>query len=140
MFKIKILSVGKTKECWLDQALNEYLKRLSSIATIEFAWAKNDIQLLQLVKKETRVICLDPQGKLMTSEQFSSFVYEKLVSGGTYLTFVIGGPEGLPLEIKQNSILISFSPLTFTHQIIRLLLLEQLYRAFEISKGSQYHK
>jgi 23S rRNA (pseudouridine1915-N3)-methyltransferase len=140
MYKIKILSIGKTKEVWLEEALNEYLKRLQPVAAFEFNWAKNEKHLLELARKETCAICLDANGKLMTSEQFSLFIHDGLLKYGSRLTFVIGGAEGLPSELKKNRDLISLSPMTFTHQATRLVLLEQIYRAFEIAKGSKYHK
>lgn len=140
MLKIKIYSVGKTKESWLEDALEEYLRRLKPTATIEFLWAKNDEQLTDLVAKESTTICLDPKGKSMTSEQFSNFLMGKLEEGGSRLAFVIGGPEGLPQVLKKSYTLFSLSPLTLTHQLTRLVLLEQIYRAFEIAKGTPYHK
>lgn len=136
MIKVKIFSIGKTKESWLEEALQEYTKRLKSTATFEWLWAKNNDQLIEWVESEDSVICLDPNGKLMTSEQFANLV-EK---GGSRLSFVIGGAEGLPEKLKKNYFLLSLSPLTLTHQMTRLLLIEQIYRAFEIKKGSQYHK
>lgn len=139
MFKIKVFSVGKTKEEWLEEALKEYLKRLSPVAQIEFIFAKNDEQLLSLTSKEENLICLDPKGKLLDSLEFSKELFEALQKGGSRIGFVIGGPEGLP-KILRNRELISFSPMTFTHQLSRLILVEQIYRAFEIEKGSKYHK
>lgn len=140
MLKLKIFSVGKTKEPWLEQALEEYLKRLKPVLTIDFVWAKNDDQLLSLVEKEPLVLCLDAEGSLMDSPQFASYLLSKFEEGGSRLAIVIGGAEGLPEKLKRNRSLISLSRLTFTHQIVRLVLLEQIYRAFEIAKGSQYHK
>lgn len=140
MIKIRIISVGKTKESWLEEALDEYVKRLRSTLQVEFAYAKNDAQLLEWLGKESRVIALDPQGKLQTSEAFSSFLYEQIEAGGSRLAFVIGGPDGLPPSLRKNALLLSLSPLTFTHQLARLVLLEQLYRAVEIAKGTPYHK
>jgi 23S rRNA (pseudouridine1915-N3)-methyltransferase len=139
MFKIKIISVGKTKEAWLDAALEEYVKRLKPLAALEFIWAKNDDQLVLLVQKEPLVICLDPGGTLHDSEQFAGLLMRKLQEGGSRLCLVIGGPEGLPPDLKQNALL-SLSPMTMTHQIVRLVLIEQIYRAFEMAKGSKYHK
>ncbi len=138
MFKIRVLSVGKTKESWLDEGIHEYVKRLQPTATFEFVWAKNDAHLIQLSVGHL-LICLDPAGAMMTSEQFASLLEAKLVQGGSRITFVIGGPEGLPPELKKDTLL-SLSPMTTTHQIARLLILEQIYRAFEILKGSPYHK
>jgi 23S rRNA (pseudouridine1915-N3)-methyltransferase len=141
MHKIKILSVGKTKEPWLEEALAEYLKRLQGMISIEFILAKNDEQLLNLASKESTLICLDPKGEAVTSEQFCDCLFNNLSKGGCRLAFVIGGPEGLPSCLRIGSYpLISFSHLTFTHQIARLILVEQIYRAVEISKGTKYHK
>ncbi|MBS4168886.1 23S rRNA (pseudouridine(1915)-N(3))-methyltransferase RlmH [Parachlamydia sp. AcF125] len=140
MLKIKILSVGKTKETWLNTAIEEYQKRLQGQVEMEWVWAKDDPQLMALVSREPLVVCLDPQGKMLSSEQFSSFLMRKLEEGGSRLTFVIGGAEGLPLFLKQNKEAISLSLLTFTHQIARVVLIEQIYRALEIAKGSRYHK
>jgi 23S rRNA (pseudouridine1915-N3)-methyltransferase len=140
MYKIRVLSVGKTKEQWLESAISEYLKRLQQTATIEFVWAKNDEQLISLAQKDEGIVCLDPAGPMMNSDQFSSFLLKKLETHGSRLTFIIGGAEGLPPILKQTFPLFSFSPMTFTHQMVRLILIEQLYRAFEIDKGSRYHK
>lgn len=140
MYKLRIYSVGKTKEEWLESAIAEYVKRLQPIAAIEFLLAKNDEQLVAFVEKEGAVVCLDPAGQMMDSEKFSSFLIKQLEAGGSRLAFVIGGPDGLPAMLRKKYPLLSFSPMTFTHQIIRLILAEQLYRAFEIAKGSRYHK
>jgi len=140
MHKLRILSIGKTKETWLEEAIDEYLKRLSKTLSIEFVWTKNDEQLLALASKEPILVCLDAAGRMMDSEAFSTFIVKKFEEGGSRLTIVIGGAEGLPMQLKQHSTLISLSPMTFTHQLARLVLVEQIYRAFEIDKGSRYHK
>lgn len=140
MQKIKIISIGKTKEKWLQEAISEYTKRLSPYAQIESIWGKDDDHLLKLLINEKNIICLDPFGQEMNSEEFSQFLQASLLEGGSRLTFVIGGAEGLPLILRQKYPLLSLSKLTFTHQFARLLLIEQIYRAFEISKGTKYHK
>lgn len=140
MHKLRILSIGKTKETWLEEALDEYIKRLSKTLSIEFIWAKNDEQLLLLASKEPTLICLDAAGKMMDSENFSTFIIKKFEEGGSRLAIAIGGAEGLPASLKQHATLISLSPMTFTHQLVRLILVEQIYRAFEIDRGSRYHK
>lgn len=134
MYKFKILTIGKTKETWLEEALEEYSKRLKSQAEISWMFAKDDEQLVQLASKEARKICLDASGKLMNSEEFSHYVL-----GYPRLCFIIGGADGLPEPLKKETSL-SLSRLTFTHQIVRLILIEQIYRALEIAKGSPYHK
>lgn len=140
MYKLRILTIGKTKETWLEKALDEYTKRLSKILSIEFVWAKNNEHLLLLASKEPRLICLDSSGKMMESKTFSTFIIKKFEEGGSRLAIVIGGAEGLPMPLKEHHVLISLSPMTFTHQLVRLILIEQMYRAFEIDKGTQYHK
>lgn len=140
MIKVKILSVGKTKEKWLEEACEEYIKRLKPILQFELMWAKDNLQLIEWIKKEENYICLDPTGQLFDSIQLSQFLKQSWEKGGSRLTLIIGGAEGLPKEVKQHATLISLSPLTFTHQITRLILIEQIYRATEIDKGTQYHK
>lgn len=136
MIKIKIYTVGKTKENWLEGALSEYHKRLTGEITIEWIIVKELGPI-----KENSYICLDPQGKQYTSTEFANFLEKESVEQGSKLIFVIGGPEGIPQEIKvKASYMISFSKLTFTHQIARLILLEQLYRSVQIKRGTRYHK
>jgi 23S rRNA (pseudouridine1915-N3)-methyltransferase len=142
MIKIKIVSVGKTRELWLEQALAEYFKRLQKTILFECIWAKEDAHLLALVEKEEHLVCLDPAGKMMTSEEFASFFGSYMQETGSRMCFVIGGAEGLPPALKRRSKnqLLSLSSMTFTHQLTRLILIEQIYRAMEILKGSKYHK
>ena len=140
MIKLKILSVGKTKEKWLNDAFDEYKKRLSSSVSIESGWAKDDHQLIEWSQKEHNFLSLDPAGRQFASEEFASFLTEQWEKGGSRLTLIIGGAEGLPEVIKKRGTLISLSPLTFTHQMTRLVLIEQIYRATEINRGSHYHK
>lgn len=140
MYHLKILSIGKTKEKWLDDAIGEYTKRLRPYLKIEMLWAKDNAQLIDWTRKESSYLCLDPKGKTFTSEKFSKFIIKEWEKGGSHLTMVIGGAEGLPSELQKNGLLISLSLLTFTHQITRLVLVEQIYRALEIHRGSAYHK
>ena len=141
MIKVKIYIIGKNKETWLQAALQEYTQRLQSTLSIEWILAKNDLQLQQFLSKEPHYICLDPKGKAFTSEAFSAFLIGLFRTHESRLQFVIGGAEGIPLEISAKaSQKISLSPMTFTHQITRLILLEQIYRAIEIDRGSEYHK
>lgn len=136
MIKIKIVSIGKTKESWLNEAIQEYLKRLTGTVSIEFVFWKDDAQLVSYVNEEEGVVCLDPEGEQLDSPQFA----QSLAKHGSRITFVIGGSDGLPASLKQKFPLISLSKLTFTHQLTRLVLVEQIYRAYEILKGSKYHK
>ncbi len=141
MYRIKIFSIGKTKESWLLEACAEYEKRLKSIITLEWIFAKNNEQLKSFLSKEETYIALTPEAKQLSSELFSLQVYSWLEDFGSRLSFVIGGAEGLEEElIKKAFDTISFSKMTFTHQMTRLVLIEQIYRATEIHKGSGYHK
>lgn len=140
MLKLKIISIGKTKEEWLHEAIEEYVKRLSPLLKIEFTWAKNNNHLMELLADEPVVICLDAAGKMFNSEQFSEYLHKQFVKAKSRLVMAIGGAEGLPEEIKNAFPCISLSPMTMTHQIVRLVLVEQIYRAFEIAKGTKYHK
>lgn len=139
MLKLTILSVGKTKEKWLEEAFEEYIKRLKPYVEINCMWVKTNAQLTECAKKEKFCIGLDPAGHLMDSPEFSEFMMKSWEKGGSSVTMLIGGAEGLPKELKTGQ-LISLSYMTFTHQITRLVLIEQIYRAIEISKGTQYHK
>lgn len=138
--KIHIISVGKTKESWLQEAVSLYQERLLRSVQFQFSWVKDNDQLIQLTSKERRVVALDPLGKTFSSEEFSDFFYKEIEAGGAQLAFIIGGAEGLPPEIRSRYPLFSLSRLTFTHQITRLILVEQIYRAIQIRQGTQYHK
>lgn len=139
MIQIKILVVGRAKEPWLEEGVGEYKRRLGATAKLETIWVSDDAQLLRLVAKEPLAVCLDITGQGYSSDQFSQWLSARVVEGGSRLTFVIGGADGLPKELRQSSLeKISLSPLTFTHQLARLVLAEQLYRAFEILRGSPY--
>ena len=141
MLKIKALAVGKCKELWLKDALSQYEKRLSPMVDLEWVILGTDAALKGALATESQFVVLDPKGVLLDSPAFSSKLMKWLSEGGSRLTLVIGGPEGIPEEISRKAFFrLSFSPLTFTHQMVRLILIEQIYRAFEIMKGSPYHK
>lgn len=138
MLKVKVITIGRCKEAWLSQALSEYENRLKSRLQIEWILVEQREALIEKTLKEPRFIALDLKGEPMTSEQLSKNLFTKW---GSRIVFVIGGAEGLPSQIiERASFLWCLSSLTFTHQIVRLLLVEQLYRAIEIERGSSYHK
>jgi 23S rRNA (pseudouridine1915-N3)-methyltransferase len=139
MYKIKIVSIGGWKEPWLSAAVEEYSRRLRPNLSIEWIHPKDNTQLLQLAEKADRPVALDPNGKLRSSPDFSTWLIDAFEKRGCRLTLLIGGPDGLPEEL-QVAEKISLSPLTFTHQLTRLILMEQLYRALEIARGSPYHR
>lgn len=150
--KVNIRIVGrKSSEPWLEEGCAMYETRLRpSNVEVETTWHKDNPALVKGVESDRQkghsVVLLDPLGTTKTSERFAEDMYEWLDRGGSRLSFVIGGAEGLPTELRYPSngsskpTMISLSSLTFTHQFARLLLIEQIYRATEIRKGSGYHK
>jgi 23S rRNA (pseudouridine1915-N3)-methyltransferase len=138
--EITILSIGKNKESWLEEGCSLYIKRLRPTMTINCLWLRDDAQLIRAATQQRHVVCLDANGMTFSSEEFATFFNKQIELGGARLAFVIGGATGLPAALKKGYPLISLSPLTLTHQMVRLLLLEQIYRANEILRGSPYHK
>lgn len=153
MKKIRILAVGRLKIPYWQQAAEEYKKRLTRMINIDEALAKDaDARLPmperlaheaerlgKLRRPSDLLICLDERGGAYTSEEFAAFL-QKLHASGKIPCFVIGGAYGLAASIKQESAhLIALSAMTFTHEMARVLLLEQLYRAETIMAGTGYH-
>ena len=157
--KIKLYCIGKLKEQYLKDGINEYLKRISAYSNIEIVEvadskvkdnpnssyiekAKNEEgeRVLKLLKNDY-LVGLDLNKKEQTSEEFATFLQSKLVEGGSSVSFVIGGSYGLSDALKNKcNTSISLSKLTFLHQMTRLILLEQIYRAFKILNNETYHK
>jgi 23S rRNA (pseudouridine1915-N3)-methyltransferase len=158
--KIKIVSVGKLKEKYLIQGINEYLKRLQpyakvgilevpdekapenlSDAEIEIVKNKEGERILKNLSPDTYVIALAIEGKMLSSEDLAAAFEDLMLQGKSDLTMVIGGSNGLSDEVlRRADFKWSFSKLTFPHQLMRLILVEQIYRAFKIIKGEPYHK
>lgn len=151
---IKIIALGSIKDFYLKEGINEYLKRISPYAKIQIVEiAEQKIhknidrysikkmeaeEILKHLKSDEYLICLDEKGKNHSSLDFSKLIEKIKVKGK--ITFVIGGPLGLFDEIKSKSDqLLSLSEMTFTHPMARLILVEQIYRAFTIIAGKQYH-
>ena len=141
MLHIQIITIGKTKKLGLQEAIDEYLKRLKGHVQLKVEYLTSNQHLNTRLKslKGTHIV-LDEKGLNLSSPQFSQQLYAIASHKGPKINFIIGGAEGLDEEIKNKNECWSLSPLTLTHQMIRLLLVEQLYRAYEISKGSKYHK
>lgn len=141
MFKVKVITIGKCKENWLKEALSEYEKRLSHQLSIHWQEASSETQMRTWLEKESHFIALCIEGELLDSVSLSTKLFEYFEEKSGKLTFAIGGPEGLFEPLKQKAHWrLSLSPLTLTHQCTRLILLEQIYRSFEIRKNSPYHK
>jgi len=122
---------------------DEYSKRLAPTITVNTHFFKSDDALIDAVRThgKGKIILLSEDGVEHSSRAFSSYLFKAFEDGGAHVTFVIGGFAGLPLQLRKSTHpLISLSKMTFTHQMARLLLIEQIYRATEIHKGSAYHK
>lgn len=141
MYRIRILTMGKIKERWLSTAINEFIGRLEGKVSVEWKLFKHAEQLEAASLLQKNLIGLDAAGQGFTSEEFSTFLINRFEEGGARLAFVIGGADGLSEAVKKHcKELVSLSEMTFTHQMVRLIFLEQVYRAFEIEKGSPYNK
>ncbi|MFD6438874.1 23S rRNA (pseudouridine(1915)-N(3))-methyltransferase RlmH [Peribacillus sp. NPDC060186] len=158
--KITIITVGKLKEKYLKQGIAEYTKRLSAYANIELievpdekapenlSAADMDIvkqkegeRILAKISQDTYVITLEINGKQLTSEQLASHIDHLATYGKSKIAFIIGGSLGLSSEvISRSDYALSFSKMTFPHQLMKLVLLEQIYRAFRINRNEPYHK
>lgn len=157
--KITIACVGKLKEKYLTAGVEEYAKRLQPFCKLEITsiseekmpqdpsdaekeqvLAKETERLLKLIPEHSYVFLLDLQGQELTSPGLAAKMDDLALRGESHLTFVIGGAFGYTDELRRRAdFRWSFSKLTFTHQMIRLLLVEQIYRAFKISHGEKYH-
>ena len=136
---IRIIAVGKLKNDFMKEACNEFMKRITGFTSIEMIEVKKEEDIEHLLKDDF-IITLDADGKQFTSEEFSDFIKEKDMQHKR-ITFLIGGDEGFSEEfMKKADFLMSFSKMIFPHLIVRFFLLEQIYRAFTIIKGTPYHK
>ncbi len=144
---IKILAVGKIREKYLKTGIDEFLKRIqpySSIQVFEISPDNPDIETEKILKQlgdNSYFIVLDIKGKHLSSENFAEKIKEISLSGVNQLVFAIGGADGLSNEVRGKAdFLLSMSSMTFPHQMARLMLIEQVYRAFRIINNEPYHK
>ncbi|ADU32526.1 23S rRNA (pseudouridine(1915)-N(3))-methyltransferase RlmH [Evansella cellulosilytica] len=157
---ISIISVGKLKEKYLKQGIDEYKKRLSAYANIQIVEVadekapenlsntemeqikqKEGERILSKLSPDTYVIALAIEGEKWSSEKLAKQLDQLALHGKSKVAFIIGGSLGLSKEIMQRSqAQLSFSNMTFPHQLMRLILVEQIYRAFRINRGEPYHK
>lgn len=158
--KFQIITVGKLKEKYLKDGIAEYLKRLQRYADVEIievadeqtpqnASAAEEEQIKEIegdrirkhIKEDTYLIALAIEGQTITSEQLADKIEQLGLQGKSHVTLLIGGSLGLDKKLLQKAdYLLSFSKLTFPHQLMRLILVEQLYRSYRIIKGEPYHK
>jgi 23S rRNA (pseudouridine1915-N3)-methyltransferase len=157
---INIIAVGKLKEKYLTEGVGEYLKRLGPYAKVEItempdekapdnaspaeeemARAKEAEKIKRHLKPGTFTVALAIEGKTMSSEELAARFTGWALAGKSDINFIIGGSLGLHHSIlSEAAILLSFGPMTFPHQLMRLMLIEQIYRAFKINRGEPYHK
>lgn len=159
MLNITIVCIGKLKEVYLKEAIAEYSKRLSKYCNLNFCELPDEklpnkvndsiiaeikqkecARIIEHVKKDSYVICLDLKGKEISSEEFSKKLDNIALNFNSNITFIIGGTLGLTDNVlRLANEKLCFSKMTFPHQLIRVFLLEQLFRAFKISKNETYH-
>lgn len=158
--KISIISVGKIKERFFTDAINEYSKRLSkfcklyeeiipderadesfSHSEIEQVKIREGTRILSRIPKNSFVFVLDIKGKQLSSEELAEKINTLVIDGTSDITFIIGGSNGLSQDVIDTAdFRLSFSKMTFPHQLFKVILLEQIYRAFKINAGETYHK
>ena len=158
--KITILAVGKLKEKYWKQAIAEYEKRLGAYSKIEMIEVpdekapetmsdkeieqvkeKEGQRLLAKIKPQATVITLEIEGKMLSSEGLAKELQQRMIQGQSDFVFVIGGSNGLHQDVlNRSNYVLSFSKMTFPHQMMRVVLIEQVYRAFKIMRGEAYHK
>lgn len=154
--KIELAVIGKTSIGYLKQGIDEYINRLKHYVSFEIKYiddiknTKNisedqqkrteGTKILSLLDKSDYVVLLDEHGKEYTSMQYSSYIQKRMLSGAKKVVFVIGGPYGFSQEVYDRANdKISFSKMTFNHEMIRLIFTEQLYRAYTIINHEPYH-
>lgn len=157
---IRLVCVGKIKEKYLMQGISEYTKRLSRYAKIEMIQVEDEkapeslspaqvqmvkekegLRLGRHIREDAMKIALAVEGQSLSSEGFSDRLQQYGLSGQSRVDFIIGGSVGLDEAIiRRADLVLSFSSFTFPHQLMRLILLEQIYRAFKIARGEPYHK
>lgn len=158
--KINIIAVGKIKEKFMREAIKEFQKRLSrycklSIIELDDEKAPENLsqkdmdiikdkegkKILSKINPSSYIITLEIKGKNLTSEELAKKLEDIMIEGNNEITFIIGGSLGLSKEVlEKSSFRLSFSKMTFPHQLMRLILLEQIYRGFRIIKHEPYHK
>ena len=158
--KIRVICVGKIKEKFYRMAIDEYIKRLgryckpeiievadektpdnASTHEVELIKDKGGERILKNIRKDGAVIALAIEGKMLSSEQLADKISQLGVKGESHIQFIIGGSLGLSEKVlKEADMLLSFSKMTFPHQLMRVILLEQIYRSYRIIQGEPYHK
>ena len=138
--KVKVLFTGKTTDPWIRQGVEEYAGRIRHYAPFELVELKDDDQMLKYVRSSDHLILLDEHGTEFSSVAWAWYLEQKAAHLPKDWVFAIGGPYGFPPAVQERADeCLSLSRMTFSHQLVRLVFLEQLYRAFTIIKGEKYH-
>lgn len=156
---IRIIAVGKIKEDFFKRGIKHYLLRLKPFCKVEIievresklaekrnikeekALEEEALDIIKNIRGDAHLIPLAAEGKMMTSEEFAFYLERLLLEGRNKVDFIIGGPLGLAESLKKRGdLLLSFSAFTFPHRLVRLILLEQIYRCFKIIRGEPYHR
>lgn len=158
--EITIIAVGKLKEKYLKDGIAEYSKRMKSYANLKIIEVADEPagntlsdkeveqvkiaegnRILEKIPERAEVVALDLRGKQLTSEQFAEHIDETTTYGTSQIVYIIGGSHGLSDEVlKRTNLKVSFGKMTYPHQLMRLILVEQIYRAFKILSNEPYHK
>lgn len=155
--KIKTIFVGKLQDRYLKEGIDTYLGRISRYAQVDLIEVEDDAvtvkadhsrakereaeRILKRVSPDSVLVALDEKGKGMTSPDIAGFIQKLRDSGTKEISFAVGGSLGLGEKVRERAdLVLSLSQMTFTHQMVRIILLEQIYRAFTIIKGEPYHK
>ncbi len=139
---VTLLAVGRLKEDYFKQAQAEYLKRLRPYCNLKVVEQKNDKALLAAIPERAQVYALDERGDQLSSKEFSDiFGQQEQFGGGVPIIFAIGGPDGHGDAVRKRADrLLAFGRATMAHRLIRLVLLEQIYRGYRILRGEPYHR
>ena len=141
MLNVTVLCAGSLKEGYLRDAVGEYSKRLSGYCKLRINELKDGTPMLPYVKAQAYNVALCIEGKELSSTEFAALFEKVALSGKSEICFIIGESDGLDEQVKKACDLrLSFSKMTFPHQLMRVILLEQTYRAFNINNGGKYHK
>lgn len=145
--RFSIRAIGKIKEKWMREGIEEYSKRLKPVVKVDVLESdeekmpeKEGEKLLRSIQDSGCVVLLDMNGKKVSSEELAAWIAQKTIMGTSHFYFIIGGPYGNGKNIQARADLkLSMGPMTFTHQMARLILFEQLYRAVKINHHEPYH-
>ncbi len=141
MLRVNVLCLGRLKEPYYADACREYCKRLTAYCKVEVTELAEDGDIAARIPKGAYVVALCIEGKKLSSEALAAALDRLAGQGVSRVCFLIGGSEGLPQPVKDRAdFSLSMSDMTFPHHLARVMLLEQLYRAFSINAGSKYHK